>query len=309
VAGGIDRQQAGLVVGVLLMLALVMAGAAFYGQQGARSGATGSAKRFTAKAGTTRENARFLRSKRAPTEEAGRDGSGDQERPGEWGDPDYDITSVTTGDPEGLEATPEEAAIRSVKAQIESGAALDQVLAALREQAGDLDEAEALRRLGEAYGQAEPPRTALAQEAFERALSVAVDNEQRAAILAAAAEQYLDAGDGDAARLRIEMGLAGLPGVPDVSGEAAVSPARLRLKVLLARSHEEAGAVAEAQDLYAQSIEEALSLPPETAATPSVADMLRLASTRLSWILHRQGQHEAASELGKRVRPTLLAAP
>ncbi len=295
-----DKKQAILVISILLILVGVMTTAALMGQQKVRSGLGGTAKRFTAKAGTTRENARFLRGKRAPTARSSRNApSGKQKRPGEWGEPDYDITSVTTGDPAELEATPEATAVRSVMEQLESGSNLESVLNALRETPGDLDECAALTRLGEVYGQFEPPKTEQAQKAFDRALAVAGNSEERALILAAAAEQYLDAGDIDAARLRIDMGLAGLEGV---------TPAQLRLNVLLARSHEEQGEVARAKELYAASVNDALLLASGDTASPEVTDMLRLAGTRLAWIYHREGRNGEAEALAKRVRPVLEAA-
>lgn len=295
-----DRKQATLLIGAVLFFVVSLTVAALVGQQRAQSGAAGTAKRFVAKSGTTRENARFLRSKRAPTENRpSGNGSGKQDRPGEWGEPDYDIASVTTEDPAELDATPEEAAVRSVMDQLESGAGLELVLAALRAADPNIDECVALTRLGEAYGQFEPPKTEQAQQAFDQALAAATDPEQRAMILAAAAEQYLDAGAIDAARIRIESGLVGLE---------TVTPAQLRLSVLLARSHEDREEMEQAKQLYAAAVDGALLLPPDTATAPAVTDMLRLASARLAWIYHQEGRHEDAEALAKRVRPVLETA-
>ena len=86
---GVDKKQLLIIAFVGLGVFSCIIAAAYFGQKKAGSPTQGaSTKRFTAKAGTTRKNARALTSKRAPTEESSSQSAGGTQEPlSSWREP------------------------------------------------------------------------------------------------------------------------------------------------------------------------------------------------------------------------------
>lgn len=290
-----ERKQATLIAAVVVLLVAVLAGAAFLGQQRAKGGGfTAPAKRFTAKPGTTRENARFLRSKRKPTQEQTTGGGKQGKRPGEWKEQEYSITSITTKSAEEAGAQEVEGKIRSIMAQADVDVSLQDLEQAAAESADPAEKAQLLAAKGKLLGMQTPPRTEEAQAAFDRAAALAPTPSVLAMVQAMAAEQLLDTGDIEGARVRLDLGFA---------AREANTPASLRLHLLLARCHEAAGETGSAREAYENLVKEGIRMA--AAAGAADTDLIRLASMRLARYFHAEGAHDKARALAERVRPYL----
>jgi tetratricopeptide (TPR) repeat protein len=282
-----DKKQATIIAVVGLGVFALMIAAAYFGQKSSGSSTQGGAtKRFTAKAGTTRENARVLTSKRAPTEESGNSGSGDDSKPlDSWRDPKTGkpVSEAPKSEAEQLaedatEGLPTEDGIRQ----------LEDALIFPRDQEGSTRLKVALAKL---YARLDDVGVDKALATYDEALANAPTPALRDYVAQESAKMLMQRDEPELAQERLTAALA----------EAAPpSLPRLQLGLLLGKLQEKKGANTEAESIYKRTLEEGLSLLG--AQDERVRGVVRLTGMRLSALYRSSDRAVEAEQVAERVK-------
>ncbi len=305
-----DRRQTLIVVGLMVLVAVAIVAAVYYVQSMERSSSSGigATGRFTAKSGTSRENAVALTSSKREHDAAARTGTMGTRGGGSPGtgvagveplrplndstrDKPLQVRSLSGGDDEELSAN--ERAVREALNSLDPARAIEKLEAVAAEGSGDM--APVHRALGELYGRLDPPDLARAQAAFARARALALTHEDRHAAVLAEVEMLILQGREDLARVELDTALAG-EDLNTVSG--------VKLGVLHGQLQERAGDLAGAEAAYKAAFDRAIRMDPAIAE-----EGLRLAALRLAQTYHAQTRHTEAEAVAHAMQRRLDGAP
>lgn len=287
-----ERNQ-GLVVLLLVALVLLSVVVAWYlanRQDG--PGGLGPTARFTAKAGTTRENAVALStSKRPAADPAARNAP-----PGGEG---VRVRSLT---PEAPRVAADESRVTPAVREALNAWRPDLGLEKLEGMLDDdtlapAERAEILAAMGVLAGQLDTPDFERAARCFSQALQLDLPPAQRARIAFEDAQMLLRQGRSDEAHARLKAERDRQP-----AGVRA-----LQLDLLYATLEEQRGNSDDAEKIYAGALEQAMASGDGVDA--QTEDMLRMAALRLSRIYRDAGRGSDASTLSRRFGEAFAAAP
>lgn len=285
------EKNPGVIIFVLVAVVLVaILGAAWLSSgKGGSSGLSPSA-RFTAKPGTTRQNAVMLssskRAKMEPTATAGTGGAPlpvrsltpEEER---IGSPESKVTEAVTS---ALNAWNAELGLEKLTALLEEGLTAE-------------ERAEVLAAMGVLHGQKTPPDHEGAERCFSQALQQELSPAMRGRIVGQHAQALMAQGRMDDAHARVKAARDQYP-----PGEAG-----LQLDLLFASLEEQRGNRTGAEQIYAAALEKALT-SAETLDRQT-DDMLRMAALRLTRIYKDSDRSAEASTLTRRFQAAKPATP
>ena len=270
------------------MLLAVIVAAYFGGSQ--KEGSFDKGQRFTAKPGTTRENAVALTSsKRAKGKKTHQDTTTVKDE--DEGESPLTVKSLSRPNDEHRSGPAHDKAMAALnQTSAESGISqLQQTLAMPMdsEQAAVLHEA-----MGQLYVQIDPPEYGKAEEAFKMAREATTDPDLARSILLRAVQVLMQADENEAARRQLNDGFDHT----DISDEV-----QFRLMILSGQLQERAGDVANAETTYQRVLDGVLAgsdlLKPETAAA-----LARLTGLRLINLYREQDREADAGSLAKELK-------
>ena len=283
-----------IATGVIGGAVLVAAAVAYFGQSSVDQGSFDKGQRFTAKPGTTRENAMLLTSAHRATTADPKDAIARQaDHIEEDGDP-LEVKSLSHKNIEARKGPANDVA-ESARNNLSPEAGLRQIDAALalphnQEQAALLHEAR-----GELYAQLDTPDFVQAQAAFEKALEMTADAELEEEIRHKAVQTLMQAGqDAEALELAATQLREHPPG----------SPSGYKLQLLKGQLEERAGRVEQAEQDY-RAVLEAMETVPESLGDEEALSLARLSALRLTQLYRDAGRdgdvEEVAGALRKQV--------
>ncbi len=283
-----DKQQTYLLVGLIIAFAATLGVAYWYSGQEQSVTASSSApvKKFRAKSGTERKNVRALLSSvpSVPEETTARPIKiwGSFERDDGPGKEELKVIEAVLDldDPE--EGIGQLQALLEGRAEELSAASLSCVYAAL----------------ASLYVQMDPPDTARAEEAYERALAEAPGGAAHISVAHIYADGLLDAGR--YVRLAEVTDLDGFEVYP-------LSAALLEVGVFLGVALEQLGRPEDAQRAYEQVI--AVAIGSDGDMSERASNIFRQASLRLARIYRQQGRPGEAKAVARRVQALLDGYP
>lgn len=290
----IDKKQAIILVLVGFGIFSLFIVVAYIGQRNAESPTqAASGRRFTAKPGTTRENARALTSSRAPTESSSKPSSGTSGTQG---------TVSSWRDPKEAESVKESASeAEKLAEEAMEGLPTDEGIRKLEEALGLPQKREEATRLQVAlaklYSRIENIGVNKALAKYDEALANAPTQELRDYVVQESAQMLIQREEPDLAQARLSAAL-----------ENPVPPSlpRLRLGVLLGKLHEKDGALEKAESVYKHTLEEGLALLKERDAR--VLGVVRFAGMRLSALYRSTDRDAEADAVAERVKVFLESA-
>jgi len=295
-----DNKPYMAVVGVVVVFVLALGGAALFSGGGGGASSSGSrepVKKFRAKAGTQRENARAIISSTPdlPSEnQSGGASSSTPQKPIEvWGrldSPDEGETSRAT--PE--RARPRTASEATAQSALENPSTeeavrdLVEALEALKDARGA---SELYSALGTVYARQGRLKTGEAGEAFAQAVASAETEEQRVGVYYAEAKALMQYGEaGDALETMRKLDVKALP-------EGRM---RVELRVMEGMALENTGETEQAMKAYEEVLDDALD--GENQADGEIVNVCRQAALRLSRIYRKLGRESDAKQVALRVR-------
>ena len=279
-----------LLLGSFVILGLVV----YLRQSGLAAGTFDKGQRFTAKPGTTRENAMILTSNKRPsTPEPGGAiaRSGDE---AEGGDP-LQIKSLSPSEPDARRSGPAGDTAREALNSFSTEAGLQKLDAALAlpntpEQSALLHEAK-----GQLLAQLDPPDYDASLAHFDQAAAAAGDAELRAEIVHKTAQMLMQAGrDGEAAA-RVDAQLA---------AEPPQGPTGYKLRIIRGQLLERTGRLEEAESTY-QAVLAAVQSMPEHLDPDAARTLARLAGLRLTGMYRKHDRQQAADALSAELKRQL----
>lgn len=285
-----SSKNAQIVMGIIFGAIAIILVTAYLRQSGLDPATFDKGQRFTAKPGTTRENAMILTSdKRAKTEDP-KNAIARRADKLEDSDP-LEIKSLSKpkeGPRSGLANDRAQAALNSYSPE----AGLQQLEAALalphdREDAALLHEAQ-----GQLYAQLDPPDYAQSQAAFEQAVEKADDQDLKEEILYKSVQALMQAGLDEEAGAAAAAQLAERP----PSGETGY-----KLQLLQGQLFERAGKIEAAEDAYQEVLHAVGELPPALGKDAALS-LVRLAGLRLTALYRKQDRSQTADELSRNLR-------
>jgi tetratricopeptide (TPR) repeat protein len=271
------------VVGGALLIALVIA---YFGQPSLEKGEFDKGQRFTAKPGTTRENAMILTSANRATTQDPKDAIARQADHIEKDDDPLEVKSLSTRNIDARSGPANDVA-ESARNNISPEAGLRQLEAALalphnQEQAALLHEAR-----GELFAQLDPPDFAQAQTAFEKALEMTTDVALEEEIRHKAVQALMQAGQ-DAEALELATA--------QLSEHPPGSRAGYKLQLLKGQLEERAGRLAEAEREY-RAVLEAMESAPESLGDEEALSLARLSVLRLTQLYRHTDRNEEVEQV------------
>ncbi len=278
-----EKRQTYLVFVMLFAFAFTIGGAYWYGER-EQSAAAASApvKKFRAKAGTERKNARALLSSApsAPEETTKKPievwGSLDREEPARKEERETERDLVELDDPQ--------AAISYIFERLENA----------KDEGSPSASAYLYAALAAQYVQLEPPDAARAEETYKYALALVSDSSTHIYVVYLYADALLEAGDFER-----------LSEVTELDGYEFYSPSAtlLELGVFRGIAFEKLGRTDEALNAYEQVVDVAIASDGELSEKAS--NIFRQASLRLARIYRAQGMTGEAKAVVRRVQALL----
>jgi tetratricopeptide (TPR) repeat protein len=266
--------------------------AAYFGRGASPTGEFDKGQRFTAKPGTTRENAMLLTSsKRASTDDPKDAIARRAENLEDDSDP-LEVKSLSKPEEDPLRAGPAGETAREALNSFSPEAGLRKLdealsLPSLPEQAAILHEAK-----GQLYAQMDPPDYARALESLEKAAALAEDPALREQIQYEAAQILFQAGLVDEAREQLESAR---------EAKAAPSDMQYKRQLLQGQLLEQEGELEEAENLY-QAVLDATEALPDHLDKDAALALARIAGMRLSNLYRRNDRDQAADALALDLR-------
>jgi len=250
-------------------------------------------QRFTAKPGTTRENAVALTSNKRPDTAVPAESSAWNAGATEDDSP-LTVKSLSTPSEKPRSGPAHDRAVEALNsASPETGLRLLNSALALPHDSGQA--ALLYEAMGQLYAQSDPPDFDRAASAFEAALARAEDPDLAQEIRLKSAQVLMQGG-------LDEQALAQLDGDPEP--EALSTGTQFRLHLLRGQLEERAGRAAEAEQIYRDVLEAALALP-DGLSRDGALDMARLAGLRLSGLYRAQDQAGNAETLARELKRQL----
>lgn len=269
-----------LILGSIFIVALVA-----YIRQSGLAESFDKGQRFTAKPGTTRENAVILTSNKRPSTEEPKATiarRGDQEE----GDP-LEIRSLSAPNSDGKRVGPAGDAARAALSSFSPEAGLKQLDLALAlpntpDQLAMLNEAK-----GQLHAQTTPPDYDKSLASFDEAAAATRDAELREEIVYKTVQMLIQAGREDEAGDHVDAQLAMQP---------PLGPTGYKLQIIQGQLQERAGRLEEAESTY-QAVLAAVQAMPDGLDKESALSLARLAGLRLTGLYRRNDRRQAADAL------------
>lgn len=284
-----------IVVGVVALIVAVTVVAAYFGQAKSGSVIVDKGQRFTAKPGTTRENAIALTSNKRPSTKSPEESIARKADEME-DDAPLTVKSLSSSADERSGPAHDKAMEAMNSGSPESGLRmLNEALALPHDpqQAAYIQEA-----MGQLYAQLEPPDFEKSQAAFDEARSLAKgDPKLEQSILLKSVQVLMQQGMDDEARIQMETGFT----AADLSNQT-----QLQLHLLQGKLEERAGHPEAAEQVYQEVLDAALALP-ESIDREMALDLARLAALRLTGLYRSQNRDEAADGLAQDMKRRLKA--
>jgi len=299
-----DVSQQQWIVILFLVVALVVAVgvAALFGSRAQSQGGLSPTKRFTAKAGTSRENAvalssrnRELNERGAPAGAGGGGGAGaggaEDARPKPEKKP-LRVRSLS-GEEDEESLTETERAIRSAKNSLSPERGIEQLRAQLDVAETDAERAKIYAALADLYAQMDPPDYVRADEMYDMARTFARGPESRMAVARQEVDALLQRDELDRARRTIRTALEGA--APSTLGKA-------ELQQRLGMIHGLDGRPEQAAQAYRSAFDTAKSAEGDAGARETV---LRQAGLMLARSYREGGNEEAAAQVAEELNEAL----
>ncbi|MBI2423391.1 MAG: hypothetical protein HYV27_11230 [Candidatus Hydrogenedentes bacterium] len=275
-----------LAVSALVMVAIVLL-AAYFGETARKEEPFDKGQRFTAKPGTTRENAVILTStKRA---------SGPEpiavKAPVTMDDPPPQVMSLSRDSRYRKDAEPMEEHEVAIQAA-ESAATPEEGIAQIEEALRQPQRAEVAAKmevaLAELYRQSGPEGVEAARAAFERAMQIAPDQ---------AAKDYVTAQYGNFLILQEDFEGAAQMLTGALNTETVLNPSRVQLAAQMGYLYEQRNDMKAAEDTYSKLFRDVIEKQPELGAERE--EMLRLSAMKLSRLYRKLNRATEADEVAK----------
>ena len=280
----------GLIFGSFLILAIVV----YLRQSGIAATTFDKGQRFTAKPGTTRENAMILTSNKRPSTAAPGDAIA---RPGDHsdeGDP-LVVKSLSPSESDSKRSGPAGDLAREALGSFSPEAGLrklDQALALPNtpEQTALLHEAKA-----QLHAQMSPPDYDASLAHFEQAAAATTDPELREEIVYKTAQMLIQAGRDGEARDQVDMQLTDRP---------PQGPVGYKLQILQGQLLEQSGRLEEAEKVYQAVLAAAQGMPAHLDKEAALS-LARLAGLRLTALYRKHDRRQAADTLSQELKRQL----
>lgn len=243
-------------------------------------------QRFTAKPGTTRENAILLTSSKRPTTADPEGGIAQRAEDRESGGP-LDVKSLSGPDDDPVRGGPAGETARAALNSLSAEAGLAMIEQALAEPATPDQQAILLEAQGQLYAQLAEPDYARAMESLDRAASLAPEPVLAGEIKVTAAQVLVQAGRDVEARDR----LADL-----LDSQPPMGAAALKLQLLLGQVQERTGDLAAAERTFNDVLGAVRGQAGDMDAESAEA-LVRLAALRLTALYRKQDRGAEAEAL------------
>lgn len=285
-----------IVASIIFGAFVIMIVAIYIGENGLGGGNFDKGQRFTAKPGTTRENAILLTSNKRPTTADPEDTIARRAENQEDDDP-LEVKSLSTPEPDPRRGGPAGKTAREALNSLSPEAGLRKLEDALALPNTPEQKALLLEAQGQLYAELDPPDYEKSLASFDEAAELATDPVIQEAIVFETAQMLLQAGEEAAALRRIDAHLATGPPRSDMG---------YKLRLMQGQMHERAGALEEAEATYQAVLSEAGELPDYLDKETAVS-LMRLAGLRLTSLYRDNDRSQAADSLARDLKRQLKA--